>query len=248
MSVRTGILCNMNTYTSEQVAARLGTSRKRVHAAAKTLGLVGDGRGARVRFTGEQANRLAEVLGATPPVEGLTRTESLVLAVLSRRPMGLVSHRAVARACSLSPATAVKAVGSLQAKGLVTVEREVRALGRAQEVTVIRANNLHPDWSRRLGQLQHVHPPVSQDDGAAELPAYLRHAFWNVDDATYKSLDIHKNGAYIADRALTTNDPNLLAFAAAHLDADAWKGAARARGRSVRGKRLADNLARNASR
>lgn len=238
----------MNTYTSEQVAARLGTSRKRVHAAATSLGLVGDKRGERVRFTGEQASRLAAVLGVTPPVEGLTRTESLVLAVLSRRPLGLVSHRAVARACSVSPASAVKAVGSLQAKGLVTVEHAVRALGRAQEVTVIRANNLHPDWSRLLDHLQHVHPPVSRDTGTARLPASVRHAFWNVDDTTYRSLDIHKNGAYIADRALTTNDPNLLAYAAAHLDADAWQGAARARGRSVREKRLADNLAQNASR
>ncbi|MFP5253735.1 MAG: MarR family transcriptional regulator [Actinomycetes bacterium] len=238
----------MNTYACGQVAARLGTSRKRVQAAAKSLGLASGKQGERVRFTGEQVNRLAAALGVTPPVAGLTRAESLVLAVLSRRPLGLVSHRAVARACSLSPATAVKAVGSLQGKGLVAVEREVRALGRAQEVTVIRANNLHPDWSRLLDQLQHVHPPVSQEGGAVRLPSYLRHAFWNVDDTTYKRLDIHENGAYIADRALTTDDPNLLAFAAAHLDADAWEGAARARGRSARGKRLADNLARNASR
>lgn len=235
----------MNTWTPGEVADLLGTSRKRVTRAAQDLGLVDAGQsGARVRFSEDAVNALAGRLGVSPAVTGLSRMESLVLAELARRPFGLISYRAAARACAISPASASKAIQSLARSGLVTEERAMVALGHAREMTVVKANVGHPRWTQLLSELARVRPAAkSTDVGQRELPSYLRHAFWNVADTTYRLLDTRTNGTYIADRALSTRDPNLLSFAASHLDAEAWHAAARARGRTAPDQRLAENLA-----
>lgn len=238
----------MNTWTPGEVADLLGTSRKRVTRTAQDLGLADAGQsGARVRFSEDALDALAGRLGVTPAVTGLSRIESLVLAELARRPFGLISYRAAARACAISPASASKAIQSLARSGLVTEERAMAALGHAREVTVVKANVAHPRWTQLLSELAQVRPAGKSTAlvhaGQRGLPSYLRHTFWNVDDTTYRLLDTRANGTYIADRALTTRDPNLLAFAASHLDAEAWHAAARARGRTAPDQRLAENLA-----
>jgi hypothetical protein len=233
----------MNTMSPEQVALALGTSRKRVQAAARALGLVEEGAHQRTRFTIDQAEELARRLGVTPSVDGLSRIESLALAELARRPLGLNSARAVARAAGLSVAAAAKAVDQLHKKGLVTVTDEVRALGRAEQVAVIRANVLHPDWTRLAGQLRRVRSPERPDAGSHHLPRRLRHNFWNLDDRTFKNLDSEANGVYIADRALTTKDPSLMAYAVATIAPSSWAEAARGRGRNAADRVLAESLA-----
>lgn len=238
----------MNTWSPGEVADLLGTSRKRVTSAAQELGLAdAGGSGARVRFSEDAVTALAGRLGVTPAVSGLSRIESLILAELARRPFGLISYRAAARACAISPASASKAVQSLARSGLVTEERTMAALGRAREVTVVKANVAHPRWTELLSELSQVRPRSKSTDlahvGQRGLPPYLRHAFWNVDDTSYRILDTRTDGTYIADRALTTRDPNLLSFAASHLNAQAWQAAARARGRTGSDQRLAENLA-----
>lgn len=238
----------MNTYTPGEVADLLGTSRKRVTRAAQDLGLVDAGQsGARVRFSEGAVNALAGRLGVTPAVTGLSRMETLVIAELARRPFGLISCRAAARACAISPASASKAIQSLVQNGLVTKERAIAALGHAREVTIVKANVAHPRWTQLLSELAQVRPAAKSTDlahvGKRGLPSYLRHAFWNVGDTMYRILDTRTDGTYIADRALTTGDPNLLSFAASHLDSEAWHAAARARGRTAPDQRLAENLA-----
>lgn len=238
----------MNTWTSEEVASQLGTSRKRVTRAAHNLGLTaGNQTATRVRYTEQMVHKLATKLGTTPTIVGLSRTETIVLAELARRPQGLISARAVARACTISPASASKAVTNLTNKGLVTQTRTVVALGHAREVTVLRANVAHPRWTQLLTELSTVRVPEQAPvaPAATHLPTHLRHAFWNVDDTTFAALNTRTHGVYIADRALTTRDLNLLAFSATHLNADAWNGAAKARGRTPQDKRFAENLARN---
>ncbi|MBK5248655.1 MAG: MarR family transcriptional regulator [Actinomycetales bacterium] len=120
-------------------------------------------------------------------VDGLTRSEALVLAELARRPRGLASRREVARACSISPATASKAIGGLIASGLVTETPTVLPLGIATTVRLLRANAAHPRWTGLLPQLR-VIVPAAQGPADDRLPARLRHAFWNVPPATYRTL------------------------------------------------------------
>lgn len=235
-------VCNMNTYSPAQVAERLGTSRRRVTHAALLAGL-GQRDQTRVRFTDPEVVALAGCLGVTPSVEGLTRIESLVLAELARRPFGLVSYRAVARACAISTASASKAVSSLLAQGLVTEARKTVALGRAREVSVIKANVSHPDWTRLLAGLRTVAPANRSESAHSGLPSHVRHAFWNVDDRTFRRLDLDTDGPFIAARALTTGDANLMAFAADRLPAQAWGSALHLRGLSPESRQTARNLA-----
>lgn len=199
--------------------------------------------GARTRFSDADREVLARKLGVTPSVEGLSRIEAIVLAELSRRPLGLVSHRAIARACSLSPASASKATKSLLSKGLATETPKTVALGRAQLVKLVKANPSHPDWTRLLGELAKVIPATETATEPTRLPDHVRHAFWNVDDAMFRKLDLVKDGPFIAARALSTKDPNLMAFAASHLQAAAWRKVVSLRGLSAESQQTARNLA-----
>lgn len=235
-------MCNMNTYSPAQVAERLGTSRRRVTHAALVAGLGQRGQ-VRVRFTDADVATLAGRLGVTPCVEGLTRIESLVLAELARRPFGLVSYRAVARACAISTASASKAVSSLLAQSLVTETRKTVALGRAREVTVIKARVSHPDWTRLLAGLRTVVPASRSEPAHSGLPNHVRHAFWNVDDPTFRRLDLNTDGAFIAARALSAGDANLMAFASDRLPAQAWDSVLHLRGLSPESRQTARNLA-----
>src|SRR5262245_5417363 len=99
------------TATAEQVARRLGTSRRRIVAAAGRLrvGRIVAGHWA---FSDAEQERLAAELGVDAGGP-LPRSQMRVLAELSLRPRGLVSARAVAQACGLAPATASAAVKAL---------------------------------------------------------------------------------------------------------------------------------------
>lgn len=232
----------MNSCSPEDVATQLGTSRRRVTRAARVVG-VGDVQGRRVRFSEEDVETLARRLGVSPPVPGLSRTESRVLAELSRRPNGLVSARAVARACSLAPAAASGAVQAIVERGLVRETKKTVALGRAREVTMLTANVEHPQWDMLLERLRHVRSPTPQDPDGRGLPAHLRHAFWNVDGDTYGDLDLRADGPFIASRAITTGDPALMAFAASRLDPAAWQPVVDLRGLTSEQRQTARNLA-----
>lgn len=232
----------MNTYSPEQVALRLGASRGRVTRAAKAAGLLVKAN-ERVRFTEDEVVTLTEHLGVTQAVAGLSRTESVVLAELSRRPNGLVSFRAIARACAISPAAAAKATRSLVAKNLATETPATVALGRAREVSLVKANVRHPDWSHLLDALREIRPATEPVDLMTHLPAHLRHAFWNVDDTTFQRLNLTTDAAFIAARALSTSDPNLLSFAASHLKPAAWGPVANLRGLTPQARQTALNLA-----
>jgi DNA-binding MarR family transcriptional regulator len=233
----------MNTYSSNGVAVTLGVSRRRVMAAADR-GSIGTWNGRRRVFTEEDVTLLREQLGSAPVVASLSRGEVAVLAELSRRPCGLVSARAVARACGLSPATAAKAVRSLVAEGLVVESESVVALGRARRVRSLHANVRHPDWGSLLPLLRHAVPAARPGPSPVEpVPAHVRHAFWNVGDDTLSRVTPVTDGPFIATRALTTGDPDLLAYAAATVDPASWRRASRARGLADEQRALAASLA-----
>lgn len=233
----------MNTCSPNGVAGLLGVSRRRVVATADRVG-IGTVIGSRRVFTDADVTVLREHLGSSPTVSSLSRSEVAVLAELSRRPCGLVSARAVARACGLSPATAAKAVRSLVAAGLVVEREGVVALGRARRVRSLHVNVRHPGWSALLPALRSSAPPARPGPSRSQpVPAHVRHAFWNVDDDSLSRVTPDTDGPLIATRALTTGDPDLLAYAAATVDPASWKRAGRARGLADDQRALAASLA-----
>jgi len=138
--------------TPEQVARRLGTSRRRVVSAARRLGVGREGI-AGWSFTAEDEETLRAELGVDAGGP-LPRSQMRVLAELSLRPRGLASARAVAQACGLAPATASAAVKALQAADFVVVREGA-----------LHANVLHPRWVELRPLLREVRPPDSRGTG-----------------------------------------------------------------------------------
>lgn len=131
----------------EEIARRLGTSRRRVVSAAHRLDL-GRLRLGQWIFTAEEERSLREELGVDPRGP-LPRSQMRVLAELALRPWGLASARAVAQACALAPATASSAVKELVAAELVLVG----------DGGTLQANVLHPRWLELRPWLRRVRAP-----------------------------------------------------------------------------------------
>jgi DNA-binding MarR family transcriptional regulator len=244
VEVRWHKLCDMNTLSPEGLARLLGVSRRRVLAAASRL-CVGTRRAnGRWSFTADEIEQLRAAIGEHPPVPGLSPTEAQVLAELARRPRGMVSARALARSCGLSPATAAKAVTRLGSCGLVIASQKTVALGRAVRVATLHANRRHPDWPTLVPLLAAVRPPARQPpDRAAPVPYAVKHAFWNVPADRLASLTPASDGRAIAARAITCGDLQLLSYAAGVLAPADWSSAARLRRLDPDQRQLAENLA-----
>lgn len=133
--------------TPEQVARRLGTSRRRIVSAARRLG-VGRVSGGLWAFSAQDEEALRAALGVDAGGP-LPRSQMRVLAELSLRPHGLASARAVAQACGLAPATASAAVKALQAAGFVVVRDGA-----------LHADVLHPRWLELRPLLRQVRQPM----------------------------------------------------------------------------------------
>lgn len=181
-------------------------------------------------------------LGKIPRLEGLSREAVLVLAALARRPLGLRSARAVARAAGISPTAASQTLKRLQREGLVERQKRRVVLGRVVDVEVWQVNVAHRRWQRLSPALVGV---VLPDRRVAEsrdrkVPGWLRHLFWNVD---VDKLDVNRDGAFIAGRVLASADAQAHAWAATTLPSDAFLAAASQRGLDRRRAALARNLA-----
>ena len=212
----------------------------RVTRAARRLSLDARQSNRRYAFTPLQAGRVGRALGVTPPAEGLSRSEVMVLAALRNAPLGLVSARAVARRSGLSPTAVGRALESLRAKELVEQKSEMVAAGRAREMEIWRANLLHPRWSDLDPVLERVKRPERPAPAAKRVPRRLFHLFWNTAES---QLDVSRAGPYIARRLLRTMDLQGLAWGAQALGPEDWERAALARGLDPKVKRLARNLA-----
>ncbi len=178
--------------------------------------------------------KLRDELGFVPRIDGLSRSEVMVLAALRKAPLGLVSIRAVARRSTLSPTAAGKALEALLEEGLVTRSDEVVAAGTAKEMVIWRANVGHPRWREISPCLERVELPgrdASSDcprrSSDARVPAHLLHLFWNT---APEQLDVESAGPYIARRLLRTMDIQGLAWGAATLRAEDWRAGLSARG------------------
>src|SRR5699024_5725281 len=112
----------------------------------------------------------------------------------------------------LSPTATSNAVTRLIDRGLIRETSQVRALGRARTVPVIHAERSHPDWPMIAAAIHEVMPPMPAPGDRQRVPAHLRHAFWNIDEDTFRSLRTDSDGAFLAARAISSREPELLAW------------------------------------
>lgn len=226
--------------TTRAVAGELGVSIPTVRRAVDRLGLrPATTPGGHLRLDDSDVEALRAHLGAVPTVDGLTRTQVLVLAAVSRAPLGLRSERAVARAAGVSPTAAGRALDVLAARGLVRHEERTLAEGRAVTGSVWRLD-IGPAWlaiADRVGATILPTPdPVPAPRG---VPRRFWHLFWNADPA---ALDLERDGEAVAVRMLLGDDLEALAWACAHLSPDALRRAAANRGADAQVRSLVDNV------
>jgi len=227
--------------SAAEAGRRLGTSVPRVKRALERLDLpVERGRGGRVGIGRETFERLAAELGTVSPLEGRSRVEAAVLAALDKAPLGLVSTRAVARRAGVAPTSASRAIERLIDDGLIDRTPVHVAAGRARRMHLLTASRSSPTWRRLAPALGRIEPRRRRPPADDEVPARLRHLFWNV---AARQLDVRQSGGSIARRLLRTGDPEGLAWGAANLSAADWEHGAAARGLDPRMRRLARNLA-----
>jgi hypothetical protein len=169
--------------------------------------------------------------GSTPAPhpEGRSRNELLVLAALVRAPRGLPSARAVAVVTGTAPTTASATLASLSREGLAQQREEHRIVrGRSRRMTLWYANLDAPTVQSMLPYLHRValpDPPASS--AGNRLPDHLWHLFWNADPT---QVDPQRDATVIAHRAMTTADPEAIAWAVGRLPAAAFQEALGHRG------------------
>lgn len=232
------------TRSAAEVARDLGTTIPRVVRTVDRLGLKARaGGGNRLALTEAMVGQVEDELGRIPPVPGLSRIEVRALAALRDAPFGVSSARALARRAGISPTSATKALGHLHQMGLIAKESTMIAAGHAKRADVWSVNRLASEWPQLASQLTSVRAPKPDGEVDEQVPARLRHLFWNAAPA---QLTVARNGNYIARRLLKTMDLEGLAWGARNLRREDWLDAAQARGLDGRTRALAMNLAERA--
>ena len=223
---------NDRLLTSSEVARRLGTSVPRVLRAAKRGEVGAVRRGNRFLFDAEAVERLRRRWGAVPSLPGLSREDVLVLAALGRRPLGLRSARAVARAAGVSPTAAGRALRRLAERGYVTRETARVTEGEVRDVPVWTVRWTGPAWLEAAAAVGQATLPVERAPRPRvapprrRVPSRLAHLLWNEDLA---ALDAEKDAVLLADRILRSEDPEAHVWMVEHLPADAILKATRTR-------------------
>jgi DNA-binding Lrp family transcriptional regulator len=230
-------------YTPAEVSDILGVSLPTVHTALDKLGVPRVGRGYSRLIDGPTFERIIGSRASVPETDfGLTRTDILVAAVLARRPLGLESARAVARAAGISPTAAGHALQRLHSRGLIT--RETRGVPRGKAVTISfwKVDSSHSLWRDglyRLTKRVSLLPMTAPNTPAVKLPVRFHHLFWN---AIPQSIDVQKEAFYVAARLLTTGNVESQLWAVDNLPIRAVRRAQRVRGLDPRTSALVDNL------
>jgi excisionase family DNA binding protein len=234
--------------TSGEVARRLGTSVPRVLRAARDGALPTVKRGNRTLFDPAAVEQLRRRWGFAPPVPGLSREDVLVLAALSRRPRGLRSVRAVARAAGVSPTTATGALARLASSGHVAREQRRVTEGHVKDLRVWTVRWASRQWLAVAATVGAAVLPARQAHDRApsarrgrRVPRRLAHVFWNQD---LHQLDVDRDAVLIADRILRSDDLEAHAWLLRTLPEQAILAATRTRNQDPRHARLGELLAR----
>jgi hypothetical protein len=135
----------------------------------------------------------------------------------------------LARAASVSPTTAGKALRSLVAEGLVNERTRRLVEGGALDASVIEIARDAPAWAAIAPAVREVVVPTRNHDEApaTTVPHRLWHHFWNGDPATIR---LPRDSDYVAARLLRSDDPQAFAWTASHLDPASIRKAAGLRG------------------
>ena len=233
--------------TTGQLARRLETTVPRVHRAVKAGIIAPVGRNARghLLFDPGAEAALRARWGVAPRVADLSHSQTLVLAALGRRPYGLRSARAVARAAGISPTTATHALQALRRRGLVRHQRILVAEGRAKEVENWSVVWRAPEWRQiapAIHRTQLSEPVPKARRPSRRLPRRLWHLFWDVNPAR---TDLRRYADDVARRVLEARDPRALAGLARTMPAEVLQQVAERQGRvTPEVRRLAGMLAR----
>lgn len=231
-----------NTFSLPSAAAMLNTSTPRVRRALSRLGIpVGGHR----KLTADQVHLLSNYLGFSPDHDPMCREEMFVLSALLHHPLGLRSARAVSRAAGVSPTTASRLLSSLERDGYIKHTTQLVADGGARQINIWEVDQMSLQWLAIRDDVRKTILPAASKiptKASNRVPQHLDHLFWNVDR---KSLDVDKDGAFIAHRLLTTPDTQGLAWlAAGHISSRDLRRAAKVRGVTPSQRAFALNLAR----
>lgn len=237
-----------SAWTVGEVAERLGVTPPTVLRAVRRLGLEpARTAGGHRRFDADEvADHLVSELGIVPTLRGLSRESVQVLAGLSRHPLGLSSVRAVARASCVSATTASRLLPRLVDEGLVVESTRRVAHGRAADVHLFEIAWASPKWQAVAGQVGRVVLPSRPGNRSTRaVPRRLAHLFWNAD---FDAVDPDRDARYVAGRLLLSDDTQAVAWAVAHLPAEALLAAGALRHATAEHRSLAMNAAAAADR
>lgn len=206
----------MNGLSVRRVSRLLGVSEPRVYRALAEQGVVASRSLPHVTVSRQAASGLLRRWGWVPPAlrdAGLSREEVFALAALARSPLGLRSARSVARAASIAPASAAKALASLAEQGLVEERVQRVAEGDVRDILVWKVAWRSPAWRRLAPAMAGVilADPSTEPPSQRSVPLRFAHLFWNEDT---EKLDVERDGTLIAERILSSYDAQAIAWAA----------------------------------
>ncbi|WP_206447347.1 hypothetical protein [Agrococcus sp. KRD186] len=203
----------MDTLTGPEVADQLGVALSTVHALLDEANVPRRGRGHARAVPMSVVEGARKRRGAVPErPDGLTRSQMLLLAALSRAPLGASSARAAAALAGVSPTAAARDLPRLEHRRLVDrVERNV-AEDRVRRQRYWQAAAMTPEVLRAVRKVQL--PALEEADTSARLPRRLYSHFWNADP---QRLSVEDDGSYIASRLLRSDDVTAVAWALRHV-------------------------------
>ncbi|MHB8508962.1 MAG: MarR family transcriptional regulator [Candidatus Dormibacteria bacterium] len=197
--------------TAKVLAARLGTSVPRIHrAVAEGLAIPVSVSSRNALIFDPGAERvLRERWGALPSTlsSELTRPQTFALAALSRRPHGLRSARAVAVEAGLSPTAALRALKSLQSRGLIERQTHRVVRGEVVDIQVWEVSWRSLLWQRLATSVAGVVLPsprrLLRSHRLTQVPGRLGHLFW---DVNRESLRVVRHQEFVIRRILASDD------------------------------------------
>ena len=131
----------------------------------------------------------------------------------------------------MSPTTASKTLDQLATEGVVQQRQEQRIVrGRSRAMMVWYADLDAPVVRTLLPDLHQIRLPDPTASAAPTFPDHLWHLFWNADP---RQVDPRRDATVIAHRAMTTSDPEAIAWAISHLPPAAFQEALGYRGTPV---------------
>ncbi|MDE0268355.1 MAG: hypothetical protein OXI96_04875 [Acidimicrobiaceae bacterium] len=140
----------------------------------------------------------------TVSASSLSYSQRLILAVLSRRPRGLLGTTSVAAASSVSVDEARETLAELEDQGLVTSEWEtMRWCSPPKQVKAWRLR-ISEVWFSVAAEVRATPIPILEPEPMPDrLPKRLSHLFWWGDPS---AIELPRDAVFVAEHLLTCHD------------------------------------------